>query len=470
MPTSSAQPPDPSLLRMSAPLVVSFTMRSAFTLVDSFYAATIADSAVAAIGLTMPFEFLMIALWVGMSTGLTSTFSRAIGAGETRRADQYLRCTWTFVRIAVPAFAAVGVGIWFLWPRGDLTADTFHDFRIYGTTLIVGSAFTSFWSVVPDSIVKAYQDTRSTMIAGITSNVINVVLNTVFVFVFHWGVFGIAFSTVLGRIGGLAYALGRARHHEHGRAKGPDAAGQEDPAPYRSLFALAVPSSLTFALMSTETAVINRILAGFEHSTASLAAYSNYYRVTLFALQPVIATGIAMLPFAARRFGRGDVEGVRHGIRQALTACSAYALLVVGPVMLFGAPFLARRLADAPLAVRYTTFGLRVAPLVCVLSAPFLLARPVFEGMQRGSPGLVMAAIRYLVLTLPLAWGGSEIARIVGQPPMYGLIAGLAVAAAVSSAAFYGWLRAALPSGEADQASSRFNTANRSRNADRARM
>ena len=52
------------------PLVVSFTMRAAFTFVDTIYAATIGDSAVAAIGLTVPFEFLMIALWVGMSTGL----------------------------------------------------------------------------------------------------------------------------------------------------------------------------------------------------------------------------------------------------------------------------------------------------------------------------------------------------------------------------------------------------------------
>ena len=79
--------PYPSVLRMSAPLVVSFVMRAAFTFVDTIYAATIGDAAVGAIGLSLPFEFLMIALWVGLSTGLTSCLSRSIGAREGRKIE-----------------------------------------------------------------------------------------------------------------------------------------------------------------------------------------------------------------------------------------------------------------------------------------------------------------------------------------------------------------------------------------------
>ena len=75
---------DPTILRMAAPLMVSFFMRAAFSLVDTMYAAILGDAAVAAIGLTIPFEFLMIAIWVGLSTGLTSALSRALGAREGR--------------------------------------------------------------------------------------------------------------------------------------------------------------------------------------------------------------------------------------------------------------------------------------------------------------------------------------------------------------------------------------------------
>ena len=204
----------PSVLRMSAPLMVSFVMRSAFTFVDTIYAAIEGDAAVAAIGLTFPFEFVMIAFWVGLSTGLTSVLSRAMGAKQGRRIEQYLQATWRLAWLVSPIFLLLGAAIWFIAPQFGLEEDVYRSFRIYGTVLIGGSALTTFWSVIPDSVVKAHQDTRSTMWAGIWSNVTNLALNTLFLFVFGWGVFGIALSTVIGRIAGLVYALRKAAAHE----------------------------------------------------------------------------------------------------------------------------------------------------------------------------------------------------------------------------------------------------------------
>jgi putative MATE family efflux protein len=450
-PAPRAEGPTPSILRMAAPLVVSFWMRAAFTFVDTAYAATIGDAAVAAIGLTVPFEFLMIAVWVGLSTGLTSGLSRAMGSREGEKIEQYLRITWRLVLYASVAFAALGASIWFAAPRFDLEADVRRSFQVFGTVLIAGSAFTTFWSVIPDSLVKAHHDTRSTMWAGIWSNVINIVLNTVFLFAFHWGVFGIALSTVLGRIGGLWYALVQARRHETRRKEaGTDSKPGRDPSPYRTLMALAIPSSLTFALMAAETGLINALLATLENATEAIAAYSIYYRVALFALNPIIATGVAMLPFAARRFGAGDLEGVKRGLREAGTAAAVYSLIVVGPAVLLGAHAIADWLSESPVTREYATFALRLVPLTCLVGAPFLLCRPVFEGLGRGTPGLAVAALRYVVLTAPLAWLGMRTSAWLEQPALYGLLVGLLTAAAIASATFWVWLRSALPASPSD--------------------
>jgi len=300
-------PSSPSLLRMAAPLVVSFWMRAGVTFVDTIYAALLGDKAVAAIGLTIPLEFLMIALWVGLSTGLTALLSRAMGAGEGTRIAQAIRAGWVMVSIVSPLFTLFGAAIWFIAPWLGLEAGVARGFQVYGTVLIAGSAFTTFWSIIPDSLVKAHQDTRSTMWAGIWTNVINVALNTFFIFVLDWGLFGIALSTVLGRIGGLAYAIVRARYHEARRkAAAGDSGGPAESAPYRTILHLAVPSSLTFALMATETGLLNALLAVSPNPTEAIAAHSIFYRLLLFAFQPVIATAVALLPFAARccvRFG-----------------------------------------------------------------------------------------------------------------------------------------------------------------------
>jgi Na+-driven multidrug efflux pump len=430
---------------MTAPLVVSFWMRAAFTFVDTAYAATIGDPAVAAIGLAVPFEFVMIAVWVGLSTGLTSCLSTAMGERDQGKVTQYLKAARRLVLAVSPLFLAIGLGIWIFAPRMELTTQVARAFQVYGTVLVAGSAVSAFWSIIPDSLVKAHQDTRATMWAGIASNVLNVSLNTLFTFVFGWGVFGIALSTVLGRFAGLAYALMIAARHERRRVEEwTDARYGEDPRPYRSLLKLAVPSSISFALMSAETGIINRILAGQPHATASIAAYSIYYRVMLFALNPCIALGVAMLPYAARRYGRQDYEGLRRGLRQAYVACALYSVLLVGPAMLLAGPYLASWLGESEITVSYASSLLRLVPLATLLGAPFVFVRPVFEGMQRGRPGLVMAVLRYGVLSGPLAWVLSDTAPQLGLAPIYGVVAGVLLSATIATAVFSAWLGVSL--------------------------
>src|SRR5262245_45929638 len=314
--------PQTSILRRSAPLVLSFGMRSLFTFVDIAFAATLGDAAIAAVGgLAFPYEILMAACWVGVSTGVTSNLSQAMGRRQGGRIEQILSASRTVVLALVPLFSAIALYIYFGAYRMGLDPALARQFSIYGGVLIGGSAFTAFWSIIPDSIIKAHHDTRSTMWAGIWSNLINVGLNAVFLFVFHWGVFGIALSTVLGRLGGLVYALRKAAVHEAARqASGLDDDPTRDPAPFRSLMSLAVPAVLTYGLMAVETALVNWLLARQPGATESIAAYGIFSRVLQFAAMPIIACAVAVLPFVARRFGEGDIGSVRRGMRQIMLA------------------------------------------------------------------------------------------------------------------------------------------------------
>ena len=421
-------------------------MRSLFTRVDTNYAAPLGDSAVAAVGLSVPLEFLMIACWVGVSTGLTSTLSRAMGAGDEERIAKLLAAARRIVTIMIPIFAALGGGVYLAAPHMGLDPEVARRFAVYGSVLVAGSSISSFWSIIPDSVVKAHHDTRSTMWAGIWSNMINVILNTVFTFVFHWGVFGIAFSTVLGRFGGLAYALRRAaaleaaRLRDSGRATAPAVGAL----PYRAILALAVPSAATYALVAMESPLVNFLLATLDDATEAIAAYSIYFRIMLLSLMPIMAVSVAMLPYVARRYGEGDVPGIRRGLREASLAAVGYCILLVGPALVLGAPLIARAMAESEVTARYTLMALRACPLACVAAIPFFLVRPVFEGMQCGRPGLIVALLRYVVLTAPLALVGSWAGQRLGGSGFIGLLSGLIAAAAISSAVMSGWIRSVL--------------------------
>jgi len=434
----------PGLLRMTGPLVVSFWMRALFSFVDTYYASFLGDASVAAIGLSYPLEFMMIAVWVGLSTGLTSNFSRAMGAREETKLRQYLEASWRLVLLCTPAFTLVGAGCWIVAGRIAPDADVAREFAIFGTTLIAGSAFTMFWSVIPDSIVKAHGDTRATMWAGIWSNVLNVVFNTIFTFVFHWGIFGIALSTVLGRFGGLVYALRKAAAHERARReRNEPALPGRDPHPYHAIFALAIPGALSYVLMAGETGIVNTLLGGGEHGKEALAAYAVYYRVFSFVVMPAIAASVAMLPFAARRFGAGDVAGVRAGLREAHVAGVAY-LAIAAPILYVAAEPIARQVTASPTSLAFLVPALRFVPAGALIAMPFFLCRPVFEGLGLGRPGLVMSLLRYVLLAAPAAWWGVRFAAERGISPVLGVALGVSVASVVSSAAMLLWTRSIL--------------------------
>ncbi len=437
-----------SLLQLAGPLVLSFVLRDAFAWVDMLFAANLPgpqasnDPSVAAIGLTQPFQFLMIACWVGTSNALTSRLSAAMGAGQDAKFEQLLRSAWRMVFVLVGAFALIAAGIWFGAGLWGLDPEPERQFRVYGTVLLLGSSVTTFWSILPDSIVKAHHDMRSTMWAGIASSVLNTVLNAVFVFVFGWGILGIALATVLGRIGGLAYAVRVANRLE--AARRGESAGT-DPTlalkPIRDLLAIAVPSGLSFALMGAESMAINKILAARPDATSVLAAFALVDRAGRSLSMPIIALGVAMLPLAARKWGGGDVAGIRRELVGGLRLAGIYGVAFVLPVVwLFRGPF-ASVMSDEESTREALVLALRWLPLGVVLGSPMFLLRTTFEGMQKPMPGLAGSVLRAVVLSVPLGWLGLRYAPEVGLAPLEGLVIGMSTGTGLASLAMWVWIR-----------------------------
>jgi len=441
-------PLEKSLFALAAPLVISFWLRAAFAWVDKIYAAMLgdlADPSLAAIGLTLPFEFLMIACWVGTSNGLTARISAAMGAREGRRVEQLKRATLRIVSVLIVGFLFLAGGIWSFAEKVGLEAAAAHQFRIYAAVLLGGSAFTSFWSILPDSLVKAHQDTRSTMWAGLISASLNVLLNTVFVLVFRWGIFGIAFSTVLGRIGGLLYARHRAGLHERARrAAGRDGNPGVYEKPVRAILTISIPSSINYVLLALEALAINFLLARGPDPTATLAAWSIFDQSVRFMAMPMIAMSVAMLPYAARRWGAGRLDEIRRSLKLGLLAGAGYGILFVVPLAFLLGPSVAHGLSNSPETGRYALIGMHFLPFTFLAMAPMFLMRSTFEGMQQPRPGLTVSFVRSIFLVVPLTFLGTQLAPRWDQPAVLGACLGYSLGAALASALLAAWIRRAL--------------------------
>ncbi|MEZ5976873.1 MAG: MATE family efflux transporter [Planctomycetota bacterium] len=432
------------MLQLAWPLVLSFTLRATFTLVDRFYAGTLEgleDASQAAIGLAQPIEFLMIACWVGASNGLTSKLSAAMGAKQSEKVDQLSRAGMLVSTALAVAFLLFAALLWFAPTivAPSAAPDVVRQFQIYASVVVGGSALTTFWSILPDSVVKAHHDTVTTMWAGILSSLLNVALNTLFVFVFEWGIFGIAFSTVIGRLAGLVYAWLRAAAHERRRRAeiGAGEPGRFDNA-LKEILGIAIPSGLTYVLMAVEGAIINEILRRGDDPTVDLAAWSVYDGLGRSVLMPAIAFGVAMLPLISRRRAEGRGHELRRELRIAISVVVGYALLLVAPFCLFAHHWLAEQFVKDPAALDRAATGILWLPLVVVFAGSTLVARPAFDALDRAKLGLLVSVARSLVLAVPLTYLGGLVAAWLGYVRIEGYYAGSVVGTVVSCALVFG--------------------------------
>ena len=432
--------PTKSLTALALPLVVSFTFRFLFSLVDMVFLGVIHEEhpyGIAALGKFIPILSIFIAIWVGLSAGFTATISQAFGRRDQARVQQLKRAMIRIHVALVPLLLGIGAVVWSRTQALDPAPEWKDDFLLYSMILICTMPFSGFLSIYPDSIIKAHHDTISTMKAGLWSTGTNVVLNAVFVFAFHWGIAGIALATVLSRYASLIYASLRVRSLERARlTDGWDQGPSEwSRGPMTDILVLAIPGSLAYVLIAVEELTITEILTGEAASAVYLAGYAVYSRLTSLAIMPAIATGVAVLPFVARLVSEGRVAEVRHDLQKSLLVTAGLVTLIAVPI----AWVFPRQIASFLMTEVIARAGddvvwcLALVPVASLAILPFLLLRPVFEAVSRPRIGVRIAAFKTIVVGVPLIFGGYLLAPGFGVDPLIGIVVGTIVAQAIAS-------------------------------------
>jgi Na+-driven multidrug efflux pump len=155
--------PIPRLIRsLAVPTSVGFFFNTMFNVVDTFYGGLVSTQALAALSLSFPVFFLIIAIGAGISSGATALIAHAIGAGEEAEARRYAVQTISFGLLN-------GLVVTFLGLLA--TPALFTLLGASGSYLAMASAYmnvifsgTIFFLVnyVLNSILNASGDTRST--------------------------------------------------------------------------------------------------------------------------------------------------------------------------------------------------------------------------------------------------------------------------------------------------------------------
>lgn len=193
------------LLRFVFPSIIMMVFTSIYGVVDGFFVSNFAGkTSFAAINLIMPFVMVLGGIGFMIGTGGTALVAKILGEGDRKRANQTFSMMILLTLILGVILSVVGVI--FLPPVARFlgaTEEMMHDCVLYGR-IVVGFTVTFMLQNVFQSFLIAAEKPKVGLAVTVAAGVTNMVLDALFIAVFHWGVAGAAIATGISQfVGGV---------------------------------------------------------------------------------------------------------------------------------------------------------------------------------------------------------------------------------------------------------------------------
>ena len=370
------------ILAFSMPVFIGLLLQQLYNTVDTIVVGNFAsEAALSAVGTCGSLTFLFLAVANGFSAGAGVLTSQYFGAGKTDEMRKASAVSITLLMLMGVVMTVVGV-IFGTPALKYLLAvpDGFLDMAIsYFSIYCLGLIFQFGYNIVA-SLLRSVGDSKASMYFLLIASVVNIVLDLLFVAVFHMGAAGAAIATdisqALSCVAAFAYMykkypVFRFSRKDWGLDK--DIIGQ--------IARMGFPVTLQQMIAGLGIVFIQRAVNGYGQ--AMTASFTVGSRIEMYAQMPLNAFYMALATFVGQNIGAGNVERVKKGARQtillSLIVTAAIAVLILTftdqLIGLFG-------IGDQ--AAVYCAEHLRVTVLAFVLQCVYLPLFGVFQGSGDG--------------------------------------------------------------------------------------
>ena len=360
----------------------------------------VGDNALAAVGSAMPILNLLLAIFVGVSTGAGIVISQHYGARDREGLSLAVGNCLTLAAIASLAIMILGPLVTrpFLellgTPRSII--GWCADYLIIMFVGILGFFFYNMLS----GVLRGLGDSLSALIFLLISAGLNVALDLLFVAKFGLGVPGVAIATVIAQVisAGLCYwKLTRMQNVF-------DLAGKYlklVPNMAMRIIRIGLPSGITQGIMAGAGMVVQTLTNSMGEMF--IACNVIVMRVDGFAMLPNLTFGQAMSVYTGQNVGANKLDRVHQGTKQGSIMALTVSAVITGVLLLFG-KYLFDIFTDTQELIDLAVKMMRVLALgyICVS------VTQVLGGVMRGAGDTMtpmwITLIATIVLRIPTAY------------------------------------------------------------------
>ena len=401
------------ILEFSIPMILGNIAQQLYNTADTVIVGMyVGDNALSAVGSASPILMLLLALFVGISTGAGIVISQTFGARDREGLSKNIGNCITLTFIASAVIMVFGPMI--TRPMLNLLdtpasiidwCESYLNIYFYG---ILGF----FMYNMLAGVLRGLGDSVSALGFLLIAAVLNVILDLVFVAGLGMGVPGVALATDLAQ--GISailcfFKLMKMRDLFDLNWK----TLKFDKAISGRIIKLGVPSGITQAIMSCSMMVVQSLTNSMGEMV--IAANVIIMRVDGFAMMPNMTFGQAMSVYTGQNVGAGRLDRVEKGLKEGMAMAVGVSATITVILLLFGR-LLFDLFTDTPELMDLAVRMMRILAVGYICIA----VTQVLGGIMRGSGDTVtpmwITMVSTILLRIPVAYGLAYLTRCDAFP------------------------------------------------------
>ena len=376
------------IIAFALPLFLGNLFQQLYNTADSLIVGNFLGSeALAAVSSSGNLIFLMVGLVNGISMGAGVVIARYYGAKDKERMQKTIHTLLAFGLVAGLLLTVVGMWLSPIMLRLMGTPETVLPNSIsYFRTYFTGSLAFVLYNICM-GILQATGDSKHPLQYLIISSFVNIVLDLLFVGVFHMGVGSAAAATAISQLVSMLLCMARLIRSE--RAYHVDV--RKIRFEKRALVEIlqnGLPAGLQNSIISIANVVVQSNINAF--GAAAMAGCGAHSRIEGFGFLPVTCFTMALTTFVSQNLGAKQYDRVKKGIRFGI-GCSAIIAETVALLIFFFSPTLIGLFTSDAESIAYGVLHERTTtPFFFLLAYSHCMAA-IFRGAGKSTvPMLVM--------------------------------------------------------------------------------